>query len=266
MYKSIVKLFAVIFVFIGLTRNVFAGDICGGNIVCFIVFPLILFTPYLLGIALLLFGVLTYFASSLSLLRRILYSLVLATFLSLLYINVVSAWVSKASIIRSYRQQMRDLSYTVYVPTKFPVGFYLEDVMFNSAAKHAYPSFMYRNESEYFYVAEFKVPETLSLLPPVCSVSGNSKVAFEIFYSGTTSGLHGDCAVINTTTGINIYKMQDHTLSKSLNIALIVIDETLITITGHNLNDTDLSSFVDSFVIADPTSMDIVISDVHIGH
>jgi hypothetical protein len=215
------------------------GGICQGDFLCSLLFSVIVYLPYCLVFTALAFIALTVFQPTITFGNRLKYSIFLSLIPIFFYHNFLSVWIAKREVVDSYKQYLDRLDYELYEPTFIPDGHWL----YESRVDSGHLSFYYSgNEAGLFVISEFKKPEKIDLSHPDCHIGGSD---FEIRDgSGFTGAVYGNCQEIKTSEGTSVYLMTFNIYSEK-KLAAIILENTLITISGYNFSDHELMALID---------------------
>jgi hypothetical protein len=140
-------------------------------------------------------------------------------------------------------------SYQQFVPKYLPSG-YKKGQTSVGGAKSNYFFTTYTGIGGWFTLAQFKKPSQLNLSSAYCSIYGSGNDNFEVFYgSSMASGISGSCELVVSTKGRNIYVMQNPLSNLPRNYAVVIIDNTLISIDGFGFSDEELIKLVDNLEV-----------------
>ncbi|CAG1010656.1 hypothetical protein ANAEL_03998 [Anaerolineales bacterium] len=215
------------------------GGICDGDFMCYLFLISIAYLPYFLVLTAVTFIVLAVFRRTISLGKKLIYSILLSFFLIFFYHNFLSIWTEKQGRVNSYKQELNQLNYQLYEPTYIPVGHNL----FEARVDNGNLSFYYSgNKAGLFIISEFIKPPAIDLSPPNCYIEGGH---FEVVdgSGGSASAAYGNCQEIKTPKGTSVYLIFNELTEKKL--AAIILRNTLITISGYNFSIQELMDLVD---------------------
>jgi hypothetical protein len=231
------------------------GGICEGDFLCNLILTSMVYLaylPYFLLLTTIIFIVLIVPSIALDGFRRtfnvdnrltyfIYSSGILSIILIFYYHNSLSIQIEKQRLENSYKQELSQLNYKLYEPTYMPDGHNL----FESRVDFGFLSFYYSgNMAGQFVISEFIKPPNTYLTPPDCSIEGGDFKVIDPDASGWSSAVHASCRKIETPEGIPVYLMTFRVASEK-KLAAIILENTLITISGYNFSDQELMNLID---------------------
>ncbi|MBT3463718.1 hypothetical protein HOD20_10320 [archaeon] len=263
--KYLLRLILVVGLMSFLATPVIAGDICQGDILCYLSFGAIGYLPFFLIFIVITFIVIKFISPSLSLKKKVMFSILLSLIIIVFHYSFLSIWIEKTQIANNDKKQLSQMDYKFLVPNYIPDGYYV-----TQARVSDYLYFIYGGKHGNFILSEFKKPSRIFLNPTYCIISGKSTESFEFrdeFSSMMMTGIQDDCWEIKTPKGNSIYLMdyQATQSSPKRNYAVTVIDDTLITITSYSFSNEELIKLIDGLEEEEPDKIKIKVSSRTIG-
>jgi len=166
----------------------------------------------------------------------------LLIFSGYLYFSYGQYWLGKVNNRIEQQNSLKEMKFKIYYPSKLP-GSYKEKDYKVVGVEDKYLYSEYRNSAnELIIIMQFRKPSILLLTDSKCQISGGN---FEIIYSSNSSSdVNTKCRKIQSKNS-DIYVMK-HSFVDEKNLAVTVINDTLVTIYGYNFSEEDLKELVDS--------------------
>ncbi|MGE5297992.1 MAG: hypothetical protein ACM3KM_02430 [Acidobacteriaceae bacterium] len=242
---------------------VIAGSVCTG-FTCTL-WIAAAYSPYFLLFAIFIFFLLL--KTKLRLSRKIITSIVLSLLVILVYHYFLAFSIESGKAKNAIKTDLVGIIFPIYLPESVPAGYKTEEL--KTFRNSLYVKYQGKNGLS-FVLQENQRPASASLNPPKCQVS--NFVLFDEYLGMDTSYLDGECRLVTTKKGNQMYLMDNKAYlnsSVSSKYALIFFEKTMVIVRyGSNLqqiSEQDLGDFSDSLQQTPVNKIEPIVSKKTLG-